>query len=181
MVIKDHQTHGGHGLGFWLLVVNVRYKANVAGVVRVASNFSASGMAFVGLNHYAKAPALGLGPSIPMRQFDTPEEAVHWARDAGLTLVSAERTTRSVPIHETEWPAQRVCFVLGDEQSGVPESLLEASSQVIDIPMYGQSASMNIAVCAAVVSFEHIRRLGFPSRLDLNISGRASGWQSESG
>jgi tRNA G18 (ribose-2'-O)-methylase SpoU len=169
-------SHGGHDLGFWLLTLNVRYKENVGGIIRVASNYGASGVVFVGEGSYRGAAARGLESSVPLLRFDTPEEALQWLARERLFLVAVERTSQSTPIHQATWPQSRLCFAVGSEQDGLPAEFLENAGQVVDVPMYGQSASMNLAVAAAVLSYEHVRRLGFPPRPDLNISGRVSGW-----
>ena len=169
-------SQGGHDLGFWLLTLNVRYKENVGGLIRVASNFGASGVVLVGQGSYRRAPALGLEASVPLRRFDTPEEALQWLVGERLFLVAAERTSQSMPIHQASWPQSRLCFAVGSERDGLPATFLDNADRLVDVPMYGQSASMNLAVAAAVFSFEHVRRLGFPPRPDLNISGRRSGW-----
>ena len=172
----SNPTHGGHDLGFWLLSLNLRYKENVGGLIRVASNFGASGVAFIGQGSYRRAAALGLAASVPVLRFDTPEDALQWLGRERLFLVAAERTERSTPIYEASWPQARLCFAVGSERDGLPAALLDGADCVVDVPMYGQSASMNLAVSAAVLSYEHVRRLGFPAHPDLNISGRVSGW-----
>ncbi len=169
-------SHGGHDLGFWLLTLNVRYKDNVGGLIRVASNFGASGVVLVGQGSYRRAPALGLATSVPLLHFDSLEEALRWLAGESLFLVAAERTQQSIPIHNADWPRSRLCFAVGSERDGLPAVLLDNADLLVDVPMYGQSASMNLAVAAAVLSYEHVRRLGFPPRPDLNISGRVSGW-----
>ncbi len=170
-------SHGGHDLGFWLLTLNVRYKENVGGLIRVASNFGASGVVLVGQGSYRRAAALGLGKSVPLLRLETPERALEWLARERIFLVAAERTEKSTPIHRAEWPSSRLCFAVGSERDGLPATLLERADQLVDIPMYGQSASMNLFVSAGVLSYEHVRRLGFPPRPDLNASGRVSGWK----
>ena len=90
--------------------------------------------------------------------------------------MAAERTSQSTPIHQASWPQSRLCFAIGSEREGLPAALLDSADRLVDVPMYGQSASMNLAVAAAVLAYEHVRRLGFPPRPDLNISGRVNGW-----
>ncbi len=175
-VTETTTSHGGHDFGFWLLTLNVRYKENLGGIIRVASNFGASGVVLIGEGTYRGAVARGLEASVPLLRFDSPLEALQWLARERLFLVAAERTSQSTPIHQATWPRSRLCFAVGSERDGLPVELLDNADQVVDVPMYGQSASMNLAVAAAVLSYEHVRRLGVPPRPDLNISGRVSGW-----
>ncbi|WP_232698812.1 tRNA (uridine(34)/cytosine(34)/5-carboxymethylaminomethyluridine(34)-2'-O)-methyltransferase TrmL [Brevibacillus daliensis] len=55
-------------------------------------------------------------------------------------------------------------IVLGKETSGLPEELLQdyPKDQVIRIPMGTATRSLNLSNCAAIVTFEALRQIGFP-------------------
>ena len=169
----------GHDLGFWLVSMNSRFDHNAGQVMRVASNFGASGVALVGGASIHRAAAIGTSSSVPVRRFESPERAAAWFAGEGIPLVVAEITDRSVPLHRAEWPS-RVALVVGEERDGVPKALLEAAHVVVEIPMYGLAGSMNLAVTAGILAYEHVRRLGFPDLERLAASGYRSGWSRRS-
>ncbi len=177
--IQNRIKHRGHDLEFWLVTMNTRFECNAGAVLRVASNFGASGVAMIGLDHYDRAPTIGTSTSVPVAHFPTPEAAVAWFRAQDIPLVVAEISPRSVPIHRAQWPA-RAALVIGDERDGVPRALLEAASTVVEIPVYGLAGSMNLAVTAGILAFEHVRRLGFPDLPRIAKGGWRSGWWSRS-
>lgn len=54
----------------------------------------------------------------------------------------------------------KLAFALGNEGAGLSDSLLEAASQHITIPMPGKVESLNVAAAAAVCLFEAARQRG---------------------
>lgn len=73
-------------------------------------------------------------------------------------LVAIEITTNSTDVFRTSLP-QNAIFVLGGEQFGIPEPILEICSQAVHIPMYGVGGAMNVATSLGIVLYEWRRRL----------------------
>ena len=57
-------------------------------------------------------------------------------------------------------PGDRVCLVVGAENTGVCQALLDASDATVHIPMRGHNSSMNVANACAIATYEIARRLG---------------------
>ena len=90
-----------------------------------------------------------------------PLEAVAALKSTGWRLVSLELTTRSIPLDLLPVaPGDRVCLVLGAEDAGVSQPLLDASDATVHIPMRGHNSSMNVATACAIAAYEIARRLG---------------------
>ncbi|TFW18777.1 RNA methyltransferase [Massilia arenosa] len=53
---------------------------------------------------------------------------------------------------------QPVAWILGHEGQGVSDELLNLATQRIAVPHLGQVESLNVAACAAVCFFEHLRQ-----------------------
>ena len=53
-----------------------------------------------------------------------------------------------------------MCFVFGNEMTGVSEEILKISDHCIHLPVYGMSNSLNVSSCASVILFEAIRHVG---------------------
>ena len=56
-------------------------------------------------------------------------------------------------------PGDRVCLVVGAENAGVCQALLDASDATVHIPMRGHNSSMNVANACAIATYEIARRL----------------------
>jgi len=82
-------------------------------------------------------------------------------RAAGWRIVSLELTTCSVDVRTLPVaPGERLCLVLGAENAGVAQALLDASDATVHIPMRGRNSSMNVASACAIALFELSRHLG---------------------
>jgi len=79
-------------------------------------------------------------------------------RGEGYAIVSLELTSGSTDIRRHDWPPDgRVALILGSENHGVSQELLDASDHTVHIPMAGQNSSMNVAMACAIALFELLR------------------------
>lgn len=74
-------------------------------------------------------------------------------RILALEITNQSIDLRSVNIADTE----KVCLLLGNENGGVSEDLLDLCDAVVHIPMQGENSSMNVAMAAAIACFELLR------------------------
>jgi tRNA G18 (ribose-2'-O)-methylase SpoU len=89
-----------------------------------------------------------------------PLDIVDTLKSDGYTIISLELSTTSVDIrHQPLCGIDKVCLVLGSENDGVCQQLLDVSDITVHIPMLGQNSSMNVAVAAAIATFEITARL----------------------
>ena len=80
-------------------------------------------------------------------------------KQKGYKIISLEITSASIdindlPVHKNE----KICLVLGSENKGVTQDLLDASDISIHIPMLGVNSSMNVANACAIAAYEIIRK-----------------------
>ena len=74
--------------------------------------------------------------------------------DGSKTLIALEQTPDSTPLPQFDTAdAGHVVLLLGEEVSGIESSLLRKCHATIEIPMYGQKESFNVAVAAAVALY----------------------------
>lgn len=70
-------------------------------------------------------------------------------------IISLEITDSSQAIHHCTFSNKRpIALIIGDENFGVSESIIELSDQVIHIEMYGQNSSMNVVQAANIACYE---------------------------
>lgn len=91
-------------------------------------------------------------------------------------LVGMETTERSKIYTELQYPGSGVkvtndnleessslpgvALFLGNEVSGVDTDIMPLLDEVVEIPMFGQKNSLNVAACAPVVMYEILRQWG---------------------
>ncbi|MDR3496465.1 MAG: RNA methyltransferase [Ancalomicrobiaceae bacterium] len=84
--------------------------------------------------------------------------------EAFITLVKAKRLAvygthlaGAVDYRSPDYPEPAV-LLMGNEQSGLPQVLVDACTEVIKIPMAGQADSLNLAVATGVALYEMRRK-----------------------
>lgn len=86
-------------------------------------------------------------------------EALGWLRNRGIRIFGTALTATSC-YHETDFRAPSA-IVMGSEAFGLSRVWLDASDELVKIPMNGKIDSMNVSASAAVVVFEAVRQRGF--------------------
>ena len=87
-----------------------------------------------------------------------PDEVIQQLKLDGYMIVSLEITSASKDIRNFKITAQdKICLIIGAENAGVSQELLDASHQTLHIPMAGQNSSMNVATACAIAVFEITR------------------------
>lgn len=78
-------------------------------------------------------------------------------RAEGFQIVGLEQTTRSTSIFEYAWDRKTV-LVLGNERRGLDPDILKMLDAAVEIPVYGQPDSHNVATAAAMALYEYCRQ-----------------------
>ena len=75
----------------------------------------------------------------------------------GYHLVGLEQATHSRSLFEFDFP-RKTALVLGHERHGIPADQLETLDTVVEIPVYGQPLSYNVASAATMAIYEYCRQ-----------------------
>ena len=144
-----------------ILVENVRSVHNVGSIFRSADGFGANKIYLTG--YTARPPredlsktALGSEKVVPWEHFENPIEAAKNILKQGITLVLLEQTVESKPIYDINWSFP-VCFIVGNEVTGVSEGLSKMATVHAEIPMRGVKQSLNVSVATGVAGYEFSR------------------------
>ncbi len=137
------------------LLANIRSLYNVGSIFRSADSFRVGKLFLAG---YTEKPprkeiektALGATELVPWTYNITIEESIQQAKSEGYSIVAVEHTTKSVDYMSFQ-PVRPVCFVLGNELSGLRNEDLLLCDSAIEIPMFGVKHSLNVAVCTGII------------------------------
>lgn len=113
-------------------------------------------MAVPDTNHYRVA--LAAGDTLHRRPH------IHWLdrsklgwieqqRVRGSVVLAVELAEDAIPLTRLEAARQRTVMLLGHEHHGVPEEAWPLIDDVVEIPMVGQGASLNVAVAGSLVLY----------------------------
>jgi tRNA (guanosine-2'-O-)-methyltransferase len=133
----------------------VAYGANLGTLLRTCDAVGAC-MAVPDTRHYRDA--LARGDTLPRRPhlhwLDRPKPAwVEEQRAAGTTVLAVELAEDATPLTRLEPARTRTLILLGHERLGVPEEAWPLVDDVVEIPMVGQGASLNVAVAGSLVLY----------------------------
>ena len=81
-------------------------------------------------------------------------------KDDGYQIVGLEQTTNSQSLPEFSFP-KRTALLVGHERLGIPEDQLAIVDSVVEIPVYGQPFSFNVATATTMALYEYCRQ--FPT------------------
>lgn len=75
-------------------------------------------------------------------------------------IISLEITDLSTPIHNVQFSIEHpIALIIGDENFGVSENILNISNEVIHINMFGQNSSMNVVQATNIALYEITKQL----------------------
>lgn len=138
---------------------NVRSALNVGSIFRTADAFALEGLALCGItatppHRELNKTALGSTESVTWAHFpDGPTAARHY-RALGYCIGGAEQAEGSIFLHEfAPTPGQPYVLFVGHEVDGLSDALLEELDFCLEIPQFGTKHSLNVAVCAGIVTW----------------------------
>lgn len=92
---------------------------------------------------------------VSFRESEHPEIELEQLHTLGFTSVALEITSESNPIRQyTVTPHKDIVLIIGAENHGISESILELVHSVVHIPLYGANSSINVAQACAIALHE---------------------------
>lgn len=148
-------------LPIYILLENIRSVHNVGSVFRTADGIGAMHLYLTGYTahpprHDLEKVSLGAEKSISWSHSGNSMDAVEELKTKNIQLVALEQTHNSISIFEYDW-IYPVCFILGNEVTGISEELLHAAVAHVEIPMHGVKQSLNVSVACGVAGYEIAR------------------------
>lgn len=81
-------------------------------------------------------------------------------KNEGHLIISLEITDSSLAIHNYNFNLNKpIVLVVGDENFGISEPILNISDAVIHIDMFGQNSSMNVVQATSIALYEMTKQL----------------------
>ncbi len=89
---------------------------------------------------------------------------VHWTgrdrigwlqrqREQGTQIIGVELADEAIRLADLPTARERTVVILGHEQNGIPGEAMELLDVVVEIPMIGTGASLNVAVAGSLVLY----------------------------
>lgn len=136
---------------FEIGIFNGKFADNVGTLWRTAYQLGANGIFTIGERHKTYSDTYKAERHIPLRSFDSFEEFYRLIPD-GCALIGIEMGGQSV---QTFSHPNRAIYLLGAEDSGLPDDILSACSTVLSLDAV-RTGSYNVAVAGAIVMYDRI-------------------------
>ena len=154
----------------WVALDRVRDPGNLGTIIRTADAAGASGVILIGdtvdpFSTETVRATMGSIFSVPLVR--TSEAGfLNWSKKSAPFVVGSH-LKGSVDYRTIGYQKQPVVLLMGNEQSGLPDTLADACGKLARIPQTGRADSLNLAIATGVMLFEarrHCLDLGEPSR-----------------
>ncbi len=161
----DEQTFKSQEKFPLIIILNdIRSLNNIGSFFRTADAFNIEKIYLCGIT--AQPPhreihktALGATDTIEWEYRKDINELVSELKQQGIAVCSIEQAEKTVPLHEiSALNDQKFALVFGNEVDGVDQSVIDASTYIIEIPQFGTKHSLNVSVCAGIVLWEFAKR-----------------------
>ncbi len=145
-----------------LLLENIEYAKNVAGIFRTADAAGVNHLYLTGESYKPpfgkdlKKASRGKETSVKWSYFKDSEEIISQLKKDNYFIIAIELTDESIQLHELKNlinKYNKVCFIAGSEAFGITKKTLAYCDAAVMIPMYGKGASLNVGVSVGVVLY----------------------------
>ena len=152
-------ARSGRGSPLWVALDRVRDPGNLGTIMRTADATGAEGVILVGdctdpYSVEAVRASMGAVFNVGIAMMGADAFVDFAAAWPGRTIGTALPASRDYRDADYQGP---LILLMGNEQSGLPDQLVEACDTVIRMPMLGRSDSLNLAVATGVTLYEALR------------------------
>lgn len=150
---------------YCLILDDVRSLNNVGSVFRTADAFRAEKLYLCGItgqppHRDITKTALGATESVDWAYVPDITKLVADLQTAGWRVMAVEQAEGSLSLANFRpEPGQRYAFVLGNEVTGVQETVVEQADSVLEVPQFGTKHSLNIAVTAGIICWDFVQKM----------------------
>lgn len=145
-----------------LIVDSIRSVYNIGSIFRSADS---AGIDEILLCGYSPIPpredlsktALGADETVAWRYYKECKDAIKECKEKGYTVLAVELTTNGIAYDALTSDHFPLALVVGNEVSGIDDSILTLCDGAIEIPMYGVKHSLNVAVASGIIMYEAVR------------------------
>ena len=108
------------------------------------------------LNSDAMKTSTGALMHIPICREQNLHHSLKYLKKSGLKVIACTEKT-DTNLYDVPF-VDPVVIVMGSEEDGISEDILELADAKTRIPMFGKTESLNVSVASAVILYEAIRQ-----------------------
>jgi tRNA G18 (ribose-2'-O)-methylase SpoU len=142
-----------------LVCDNITNAPNIGSLFRTADAFGIERIIFCGSQipsgRKMTKTSRATEKAVPFVEKESILETINYLKAENYQIISLEITSNSLPLDSFVFPEnQKIALIIGDENFGVTETILNISDAIIHINMHGQNSSMNVVQATSVTLYE---------------------------
>lgn len=148
-----------------IVLDNVRSLNNVGSVFRTADAFLVEAVYLCGItgcppHKEIQKTALGATESVTWKYFKNTLDAMKELKENNYIVYAIEQAESAIMLNNfMPSKRQKLAIIFGNEVKGVEQEVIDASTDVIEIPQVGTKHSLNISVSVGIVMWDLFRKL----------------------
>lgn len=164
---KTHDTTNFEEKKFPLVLVldGISSPANIGSLFRLADAFNIEKIIFCGIevdlqSNRLKRTARSTIKNVIFEEHENAEAVCKDLKNSGYSLLALEIAAGSEAVEEVNYSSfQKIALVLGNENSGIQDNILNLADKMLHVNMFGKNSSMNVTHAAAIALFEITKSL----------------------
>ncbi|XCF07883.1 TrmH family RNA methyltransferase [Tamlana crocina] len=146
-----------------LVCDNVTNAPNIGSLFRICDAFGVEKLILCGevsLGRKMTKTSRATEKSVDFEIQESASKVVKTLKQKNYQIIALEITNSSSPIHSFNFSKEKpIALVIGDENFGISEVILQQSDAVIHIDMFGQNSSMNVVQATNIALYELTKQL----------------------
>lgn len=139
---------------------NVYGNLNLGSIIRTANFLGFKEVLYYGRRKWDRRGAVGSYHYSNVTYFEDEDEFLRGLSERDLTLVALENNvSHTRPLHKFVWP-KNPCILVGEENSGLSENILDHCFGIVEIPGKGSVRSLNVSAAASIAMHELSLKVG---------------------
>lgn len=145
-----------------LICDRIYFQDNIGSIFRISEAFGVEKIIFIGenlplnprkINRTSRSTHL----MIPYEIIENGDSLMSDLSD--YEIIALEITSDSQAIQNINLSGKKIALLIGNEISGISETLLKIANQTVHIEMFGKNSSMNVVQATGIALFEITKKL----------------------
>lgn len=135
---------------------NVYGNLNLGSIIRTANFLGFREVLYFGRRKWDRRGAVGNHNYTQLNYYESEAEFLAAIKSRGYNLIALENNTTCEisQLWDFTWPPNP-CILVGEEQNGLPEDILNECFAVVEIPGLGSARCLNVSVAAAIAMSDY--------------------------
>lgn len=108
------------------------------------------------INAEAIKTSAGALTRLPVCRVSSLKGAISYMKDSGINIIGTKENSEKV-YHEADYTVP-VAVVMGSEEKGISDELLDLCDNTVGIPILGEIQSLNVSVATGIILYEAVKQ-----------------------